>query len=151
MCVDGRSTRGHRKASASMRSRFTSTAATLSGWAFDASARTSSGVDAVYLFIRPGTAAGSPATLNTATTIGTATYGDARPDVARRLADERAARSGWHYDWDPHGLPPGNYTLYALVNSGATGHTALLSRVIVRGSASAVPPLPRCLPPPTGP
>ena len=123
---------------------------TLSGWAFDASARTSSGVDAVYLFIRPGTAAGSPATLNTATTIGTATYGDARPDVARRLADERAARSGWHYDWDPHGLPPGNYTLYALVNSGATGHTALLSRVIVRGSASAVPPLPRCLPPPTG-
>src|SRR2546428_13687958 len=57
---------------------------TLSGWAFDASARTSSGVDAVYLFIRPGTAAGSPATLNTATTIGTATPAHHRPHLPRR-------------------------------------------------------------------
>ncbi|TMD59285.1 MAG: LamG domain-containing protein [Chloroflexi bacterium] len=113
---------------------------TISGWAADKNAVTGTGIDSIFLFV----GATGPTT-----SIGTAVYGDARPDLAGKAGAGRFVASGWHYSWDPRTVAPGTYTLYALVHSSISGRTTTLTHTIIR---SASPELfaPRCVQPPAG-
>jgi len=51
------------------------------------------------------------------TVLGTATYGDARDDVARACGGDRFTDSGWRYTWDTGALSPGEHKLYAVMRS----------------------------------
>jgi hypothetical protein len=80
---------------------------TVRGWTIDAGAREGTGVESVRVYARP---VESPE--EDATPLGTATYGDATPDLSRRFG-ERFASGGFHLEVS--GLRPGRYRI--LVNT----------------------------------
>ncbi|OLC58289.1 MAG: hypothetical protein AUH85_01120 [Chloroflexi bacterium 13_1_40CM_4_68_4] len=92
------------------------------GNAFDARAAHGPGIDAVTMYLDGGPGVG--------TLLGMATYGDDRPDVASALCADRYRFTGWHYRWNPKGVPPGTHTIVAVAHA-VTDRTLALQRVIV--------------------
>ncbi|HZU07110.1 MAG TPA: hypothetical protein VFB73_14180 [Chloroflexota bacterium] len=86
-----------------------STRLMVSGWAVDP-AGTGPGVDTVQLYLGDPEAGGQA--------LGTATYGQPRPDVARLLGDNRFTNSGFQLAVE---LPPGDYVLYVYAHSNTAG------------------------------
>ena len=76
---------------------------TVSGWTIDAGAREGTGVDAVRVYARP---LASPA--QEEAPLGSARYGDRRPDVSERFG-ERFLNSG--FTREVSGLSPGRYRI----------------------------------------
>jgi hypothetical protein len=76
----------------------------IGGWAADttSSSGTGIGADGVEIWLGP---AGSGQLL------GTAGYGDPRPDIAARLGNDRYLPSGFRYFWNSCDAPPGPNTL----------------------------------------
>ena len=82
---------------------------TVRGWAVDGNAASGTGVDAVHVYAARGAAA---------TFLGSATYGQARPDVGA-LHGARFTNSGFTLT-AASALPPGAYTITAYAHSTAT-------------------------------
>jgi len=81
----------------------------ITGWAFDGTAPTGTGVDVIHVYATP--AGGSPSFL------GAATYGLARPDIGA-LYGSRFTNSGYTLTAS---LTPGGYTITVYARSTATG------------------------------
>lgn len=75
------------------------------GWAVDRKAPSDTGISRVDLYLDGPTGVGS--------FLGTATYGEGRPDVARSLGRADFERSGWTLSWSPRGIPGGFHEVYA--------------------------------------
>ena len=104
------------------------------GWAIDRNASGSAaGVDRVVLY-RDGLP-------GVGTLLGTATYGELRPDVGSYFGNIRWNNSGWHLDWTVGVLSAGTHTLYAEMRSTITGATTIMTQsVTVPGTATPPPP-----------
>ena len=85
----------------------------IAGYAFDPEAASGSGVDAVAVYAYPNFGSGE-----TPVSLGLATYGLARDDVARAFGS-RFAASG--FQLDVRGLAPGRYRIIAFARNVATG------------------------------
>jgi hypothetical protein len=94
----------------------------IGGWAVDttSSSGTGIGADGVEVWLGP---AGSGQLL------GTAGYGDPRPEVAARLGNERYMPSGFRYFWNSCDAPPGPNTLTVRATSSGPGNRATTSSV----------------------
>jgi RHS repeat-associated protein len=93
---------------------------TVSGWAIDANAPTGTGVDAVHVNAYHNFGNGTPSYL-----LGSATYGDARTDVAAARGS-RFLHSGYHFTVT--GQPPGWYRF--VVSSRSTSSTIWTGRTV---------------------
>jgi glucose/arabinose dehydrogenase len=100
---------------------------TVAGWAIDAAAPGSSGIDAIHVWAYP--AAGSPVF------VGSAQLGGARPDVGAAYGSQ-FAQSG--FGLLGRGLTPGNYTLVAFGLINSTGAFGVVQTVNVRVVASSL-------------
>jgi hypothetical protein len=85
----------------------------IGGWAVD-TAGPGTGVDMVQIYLN-GTMDGG------GTLLGTANYGDARPDVAAALGSPAYTNSGFNYSWTPAALNGGTHTLYIYAQSLTSG------------------------------
>ncbi len=96
----------------------------IAGWALDVDGQTGTGIDAVHVWAYPA-GGGDPIF------VGAASYGGARPDVAR-IYGERFRKSGYGIVVDS--LPPGTYNLAVFAWSTAKGGfiPAKVVRVTVR-------------------
>jgi hypothetical protein len=83
---------------------------TVSGWAIDMASPFGAGVDAIHVYAY--NAAGIPIWL------GSATYGDGRPDVGAAVGSSKFNASGFHLQTT---IPPGTYTLAVFARSAVTG------------------------------
>jgi hypothetical protein len=81
----------------------------VNGWAADPTGR-GAGVDLVQVYLGDPDAGGQD--------LGQATYGQARPDVARTLGDQRFTNSGFQLAVE---VPPGQYTLYVYAHLNTAG------------------------------
>jgi hypothetical protein len=91
----------------------TSSQVHITGWAADPAAPgPGPGIDAVHVYLD-----GEPG-MPRARFLGTASYGQRRPDVARTLGDERFTDSGFSLLAD---LPPGTHSLFVYGHSSAGG------------------------------
>jgi hypothetical protein len=88
----------------------TSQLITVAGWAIDLGASGGTGVDMVHVWAYP-TSGASPILL------GTAAYGDARPDIGGYAGNGRFTPSGFHVTGP---LPAGDYQLVAFAHSTVT-------------------------------
>ena len=96
----------------------------ISGWALDAVATGSPGIDAIHVWAYPLSTGGDPIFA------GVATMGGARPDVATAFGGSQFTNSG--FSLTVRGLAPGDYlvAVYGLVH--ATGRFDLVRSVRVR-------------------
>jgi hypothetical protein len=85
---------------------------TIAGWAVDLGAQTTTGVDTVHIYAYP---AGKPTPIS----LGAATYGLARPDVAGAFGASRFGASG--YSLTTSALLPGTYTIVVFAHSTVAG------------------------------
>jgi hypothetical protein len=83
----------------------------IAGWALDLGAPSGPGVDAIHVWAFP--ASGAAAVL-----VGTATPGDARPDLVAAFGSARFLSGGYSLNG---ALQPGNYTLVVYAHSTVTG------------------------------
>jgi hypothetical protein len=94
----------------------------IGGWAVDTTSSSGTGVGAenVEVWLGP---AGSGQLL------GTAGYGDPRPEVAARLGNERYVPSGFRYFWNSCDAPPGPNTLTVHATSSGPGNRSTATSV----------------------
>jgi glucose/arabinose dehydrogenase len=104
----------------------------ITGWAIDRAATSSTGIDAVHVWVFPAT--GAPPQF-----VGAAQLGGGRPDVAQAFGGSQFATSGWGLFG--RGLAPGDYRLMAFGLTRATGTFSIASAVdihVVQSSLVAV-------------
>ncbi len=101
----------------------------IGGWAVDTSSRSGTGIasDGVEVWLGP---AGSGQLL------GTAGYGDPRPEVAAQLGDDRYLASGFRYFWNSCDAPPGPNTLTVRATGSGAGRATTTSIPIVVASCA---------------
>jgi hypothetical protein len=106
---------------------------TLYGWAADTGAPTGTGVDAVHVWAYPNPGSGQPARF-----VGSATYGQARGDVAAALGDARFTNSG--FSMPLSNMAAGVYQLVVSAHSTVTGtfNQARTATVVIRGPLVAL-------------
>jgi hypothetical protein len=84
----------------------------IAGWALDRSDTEADGIESVTLYVDS----------KTSTPLGTATLGQASPDLADRYGD-RFGTSGWTFSWElDETTSLGEHTLYAVAQSSVSGH-----------------------------
>ncbi len=104
----------------------------VSGWALDPSGP-GTGIDAVHVYLD-----GEPGQPRSRF-LGTASYGQSRPDVARTMGEERFTRSGFSLVTE---LPPGNHTLFVYAHSTGAGTQDGWSKAAVGAfEASSIAPV----------
>jgi hypothetical protein len=96
----------------------------ISGWALDAVATASAGIDTVHVWAYPLSTGGSPIFL------GVATIGGARPDVATAFGGSQFTNSGFFLS--VRGLVPGDYLLATYAYVHATGRFDVVRTANVR-------------------
>lgn len=89
----------------------------LSGWAIDAASWSGPGVDQVQVYTGE-------------TLLGTATYGQARSDIATNNNDSRYTNSGYTYQLDTTRLTNGDATLRVRYHSTVTGEWSTVDRAV---------------------
>lgn len=62
--------------------------------------------------------------------LGTAQYGEARPDVAAHFRNSRFASSGWRLRWDSSVVTEGKHTLYVVARSTSANRSTVVKREI---------------------
>jgi hypothetical protein len=100
----------------------------VSGWAVDPATASGTGIvpDSVEVWL-VGSDGGRQ--------IGSAGYGDPRPDVAARFGNRRFLSSGFRYFWNSCDVPPGAYTLNLMArSSGSVGRQVVVPTQVTVGS-----------------
>ncbi|HLI28984.1 MAG TPA: PPC domain-containing protein [Chloroflexota bacterium] len=94
----------------------------IGGWAADPTAPLGTGIvpDAVEIWL--GAA-------DSGQLVGTAGYGDPRPDVVQQLGNARFLASGFRYFWNACDVPPGPNTLVVRARSARPGQPAVTTQV----------------------
>jgi len=111
----------------------------VSGWAADPRIPSGTGIDRVEVYLD-----GPP---NQGRSLGTATYGISRPDVAQALQNPRFTDTGFRLQVDPTLLTSGPHQLVVVAVS-TDGSTATATADFVYSAQPMPPPLPAPLPPP---
>lgn len=99
------------------------------GWAASRLSEDGTGVDGVEIWLGGGL--GPNGLPSAGLRLGEATYGLPRPDVAERLANPRAAPSGFHFETDVSSLDPGEHELLALARLTGGGWAVATTRFVV--------------------
>ncbi|HLH26918.1 MAG TPA: PPC domain-containing protein [Chloroflexota bacterium] len=87
----------------------------IGGWAVDTTSSSGTGIgpDGVEIWLGPA---------DSGQLLGTAGYGDPRPEIADRLGNQRYLASGFRYFWNSCDAPPGPNTLTVRATSSAAGN-----------------------------